>query len=121
VVTKDSGINTLSNRLGRGCAMLEALGRMTDVTSNTDGRGITARRPIGAVLSVALSVALWFAPLHLDLTAKHALAVACFIIVAWITEVLPHARTGIIGCYLLWALNVVEFKVASTDSTDQGP
>jgi sodium-dependent dicarboxylate transporter 2/3/5 len=75
----------------------------------------------GTALSVGLPIALWFAPLRLDLTEKHALAITVFMIVAWITEALPHAVTGIIGCYLFWVLNVVGFEAAFSGFADQTP
>jgi len=81
----------------------------------------SARMLIGGVLSVGLPCALWFAPLRMDLTEKHALAIASFMIVAWITEVLPHAVTGIIGCYLFWVLKVVGFEAAFSGFADQTP
>jgi sodium-dependent dicarboxylate transporter 2/3/5 len=81
----------------------------------------SARMLIGGVLSVGLPCALWFAPLPMDLTEKHALAIASFMIVAWITEVLPHAVTGIIGCYLFWVLKVVGFEAAFSGFADQTP
>ncbi len=76
---------------------------------------------VGWILSLGLPAALWFAPVRLDLTAKHALAVASFMIVAWITQVLPHAVTGIIGCYLFWVLKVVGFESAFGGFADQTP
>ena len=76
---------------------------------------------IGGVLSIGLPIALWFAPLRLDLTEKHALAITIFMIVAWITEALPHAVTGIIGCYLFWVLKVVGFEAAFSGFADQTP
>jgi sodium-dependent dicarboxylate transporter 2/3/5 len=81
----------------------------------------SARLLIGGVLSVGLPCALWFVPLPMDLTEKHALAIASFMIVAWITEVLPHAVTGIIGCYLFWALKVVGFEAAFSGFADPTP
>src|SRR5271155_3155273 len=81
----------------------------------------SARTLIGWVLSVGLPIALWFAPIRLDLTEKHALAIASFMIIAWITEVLPHAVTGIIGCYLFWVLKVVAFDSAFSGYADQTP
>ena len=76
---------------------------------------------IGGVLSLGFPCALWFAPLRMDLTEKRALAIASFMIVAWITEVLPHAVTGIIGCYLFWVLKVVGFEAAFSGFADQTP
>src|SRR6266851_4115774 len=81
----------------------------------------SARMLIGGVLSLGLPCALWFAPLRMDLTEKHALAIASFMIIAWITEVLPHAVTGIIGCYLFWVLKVVGFEAAFSGFADQTP
>ncbi len=75
----------------------------------------------GTALSIGLPIALWFAPLRLDLIEKHALAITIFMIVAWITEALPHAVTGIIGCYLFWVPNVVGFEAAFSGFADQTP
>src|SRR6202166_199340 len=82
---------------------------------------LSTRMLIGGVLAVGLPTALWFAPLRMDLTEKHALAIASFMIIAWITEALPHAVTGIIGCYLFWVLNVVGFEAAFSGFADQTP
>ena len=81
----------------------------------------SARKLVGAILSIGLPCALWFAPLRMDLTEKHALAISSFMIIAWITEVLPHAVTGIIGCYLFWVLKVVGFEAAFSGFADQTP
>src|SRR5260370_31565978 len=40
---------------------------------------------------------------------------------AWITEALPHAITGLIGCYLLWVLGVVKFGVAFNGFATETP
>ncbi len=42
-------------------------------------------------------------------------------IITWITEVLPHALTGLVGCYLFWALKVVKFETAFSGFADQTP
>ncbi len=81
----------------------------------------SARKLIGYVLGAAVPVGLWVAPLPLDATAKHALAVASFMIIAWITETLPHALTGLVGCYLFWVLGVVKFGTAFGGFADQTP
>jgi len=76
---------------------------------------------IGRILAVVIPVALWFAPLNLDPTVQRALAITSFIIVAWITEALDHALTGLIGCYLYWALGVVKFETAFSGFADDTP
>ncbi|HKQ73735.1 MAG TPA: SLC13 family permease [Blastocatellia bacterium] len=86
--------------------------------AGVEGAGADARLQtswrvfIGRILCVVVPITIWFAPLELELTAKRALAIALFIIIAWITEALDHALAGLIGCYLFWALGVVKFNVA---------
>jgi solute carrier family 13 (sodium-dependent dicarboxylate transporter), member 2/3/5 len=65
-----------------------------------------------ALLVTLVPAALWFAPLPIDLRARHAIAICAFLILGWVTEVLDHGLTGLIGCYLFWALGVVRFDVA---------
>jgi hypothetical protein len=50
------------------------------------------RKVVGGILTIGVPLAVWFLPLPLEANAKHALAVASFMIIAWITEVMPHAR-----------------------------
>src|SRR2546426_3600897 len=90
---------------------------------------IAAREPVrvswrvitGRILCVVIPIVLWFAPLDLELTIKHALAIASFMIIAWITEALAHALTGLIGCFLFWALKVVKFDIAFGGFADETP
>ena len=81
----------------------------------------SARTVIKGLLCLAIPLAFWFVPFPMDPRAKHAIAVASFMILAWITEVLPHAVTGIIGCYLFWVLKVVGFESAFGGFADQTP
>jgi anion transporter len=55
---------------------------------------------------------IWFAPLPIEPATKHGLAIASFMLIAWIIEPIDHAVTGLIGCFLFWALGVVQFGVA---------
>ncbi len=83
--------------------------------------GRSARNVIGGLLALVVPIGLWFAPLRLEATPKHALAVASFMIIAWISEVMPHAVTGLIGCYLFWVLGVAKFDLAFGGMVDQTP
>jgi len=90
--------------------------------AGTAGRSLTSpRKLIGYILAAAVPIALWFSPLRLDPTAKHALAVSAFMIIAWITEILPHAVTGLAGCYLFWVLRIANFETAFGGYADQTP
>ena len=84
-------------------------------------RHAVGRKVIGAILTIAVPVGVWFAPLPLEMNARHALAVASFMIVAWIAEPLPHALTGLAGCYLFWVLKIVDFETAFSGFADQTP
>jgi anion transporter len=77
--------------------------------------GVTENRTvvqIGRVLALVVPIALWFAPLPLERPAQKAIAITSFMIIAWITHALDHAVTGLIGCYLFWALGVVKVEIA---------
>ena len=84
-------------------------------------RGVASRKVIGAALTIGVPFALWFSPLPLAMNSRHALAVASFMIVAWIAEPLPHALTGLAGCYLFWVLKIVNFETAFSGFADQTP
>ena len=42
-------------------------------------------------------------------------------VLAWITEEVDHAVTGLIGCFLFWALGVVRFDVAFSGFANDTP
>src|SRR6476661_2372579 len=74
-----------------------------------------------AVPTVTIPLMLWFLPLHLEPKAQHAIAITLFMILAWATEVLDHGLTGLIGCYLFWALKIVSFDVAFSGFANDTP
>jgi sodium-dependent dicarboxylate transporter 2/3/5 len=67
---------------------------------------------VAVTLTLGVPLILWFAPLGVEPHAQHALAIASFMIGAWITHSLDHGIAGIIGCYLFWMLGVVRFQSA---------
>jgi anion transporter len=74
-----------------------------------------------AGLVIGVPLVLWFLPLNLDQEAQQAIAVSLFMILAWATEVMDHGITGLIGCYLFWALGIVKFDVAFSGFADDTP
>ena len=74
-----------------------------------------------ALPTVTIPVVLWFLPLHMEPQAHHAIAIALFMILAWATEVMDHGLTGLVGCFLFWALGVVKFDVAFSGFADDTP
>ncbi len=89
-----------------------ASGHVERPSGSAEHPGAASRKLIGRILAVLLPVALWVAPLNLTPIVKHTLAIVTFMIIAWITEALTHALTGLIGCYLFWALRVTSFGIA---------
>ncbi|OFW42750.1 MAG: hypothetical protein A3J28_01285 [Acidobacteria bacterium RIFCSPLOWO2_12_FULL_60_22] len=76
---------------------------------------------LGAILGIFCLLLLWYAPLPLEPRTQHALAVAGFMVIFWIAEVIPHAMTGLIGCWLFWALGVVPPRVAFGGFSSEAP
>jgi solute carrier family 13 (sodium-dependent dicarboxylate transporter), member 2/3/5 len=74
-----------------------------------------------AALVLVVPSVLWFLPFQLEPTAQHAIAISVFMILAWATEILDHGLTGLIGCYLFWALRIVKFDVAFSGFADDTP
>src|SRR5437763_1605972 len=60
-------------------------------------------------------------PLRLEPNAQHAIAIALFMILAWATELMDHGLTGLVGCYLFWALKIVTFDVAFSGFANDTP
>src|SRR5579884_2714878 len=76
---------------------------------------------LGAALGIVAVPAIWFAPFHLEPRAQHALAVGAFMVIFWIVEVIPHAMTGLVGCWLFWALKIVPAEVAFRGFSNENP
>src|SRR5260370_8329273 len=98
-------------------------GFLPGIGSRPDGEDLTrGRRKLSIlILIAAISAAFWFLPLHLDPAPQHAIALSVFMILAWATEVMDHGLTGLVGCYLFWALGVVKFDVSFSGFADVTP
>src|SRR5262245_18706613 len=75
----------------------------------------------GALLGVMAAIALWYVHLPLEPKAQQAVAIATVLITFWITEILPHAITGLLGCWLFWTLGVVPPRVALGGFSSDAP
>jgi anion transporter len=95
---------------------------MTSDSQSASGAGLSAPARRGAqLLCVIVPLIVWFAPVPAEATTRHALAIAAFMVLAWITEPMDHAISGLIGCFLFWALDVVRFNVAFSGFADSTP
>jgi len=73
---------------------------------------------LAQALCVLVPLAIWFMPIDIAPNTKHALAIAMFMVVAWITHALDYTVAGFIGCFLFWALRIVRFDVAFAGFAD---
>ena len=94
---------------------------VTQAPPPSQAASIDARRLLGVVPAVAIPIAFWFLPLNLEPKAQHAIAITLFMILAWATEIMDHGLTGLIGCYLFWALKIVSFDVAFSGFANDTP
>src|SRR6267143_1202378 len=77
------------------------------------------RRTAGLLAILAAgAIAFWFLPLGIAPQAHKALAVGLFMIAAWMTQVLDHGVTGILGCFLFWMLGIAKFETAFSGFAD---
>src|SRR5262245_6441358 len=74
-----------------------------------------------ALLGVMAAITLWHVHLPLAPNAQHSVAIATLLISFWITEILPHAITGLLGCWLFWTLGVVGPRVAFGGFSSDAP
>lgn len=74
-----------------------------------------------AIAGVLAAIILWSAHLPLEPPAKHSVAIAVLLIAFWTTEILPHAITGLLGCWLFWTLGVVTPRVALAGFSTDAP
>jgi sodium-dependent dicarboxylate transporter 2/3/5 len=75
----------------------------------------------GALLGMMAAIVLWHIHLPLEPKAQQAVAIAILLITFWITEILPHAITGLLGCWLFWTLGVVPPRVALGGFSSDAP
>jgi len=57
-------------------------------------------------------------PLGIDPVMHTALAIAAFMILMWMTQVLDHGIAGILGCFLFWMSGVARFDTAFSGFAD---
>jgi anion transporter len=55
------------------------------------------------ILAPLVCISLWYAPTHEAPAAQHAIAIAAFMIVLFVTEPVDHATAGFAGLLLFWA------------------
>jgi sodium-dependent dicarboxylate transporter 2/3/5 len=101
---------------------------MNSPAPNTGGTGQQPSLPLyrrlaslNFVICVLIPTGLWFAPLGLAPQTQHGLAIVCFMVMAWITQVVEFAIAGLFGCFLFWALGVVRFNVAFSGFASETP
>lgn len=67
---------------------------------------LSRKQVAGLILAPLALVSLWFTPTHPSPLAQHALAIAAFMIVLFVTEAVEHAVAAFTGLLLFWASGV---------------
>ena len=67
---------------------------------------------VGGIAAIVIPLIVWFSPLGLDPMIPHAIAITTFMVISWMTEIMDHAITGLVGCFLFWALKVAPIDLA---------
>src|SRR6266446_4622332 len=81
--------------------------------------GASDLRAAGLLAALAAgAVVFWLLPLGIAPQAHKALAVGLFMIAAWMTQVLDHGISGILGCFLFWTFGAARFETAFSGFAD---
>jgi anion transporter len=89
--------------------MSTAEAKIADVPK-TSARTFDHWRVAKAAAAVLIPLAIWLAPLGIDQNMHAAISISAFLIIAWMTELMEYAATGLFGLMLFWF-----FEVADTD------
>src|SRR5687767_10763673 len=90
--------------------MSTAEAKIADVPKTT-ARTFDHWRVVKAAAAVAILLAIWLAPLPIDRAMHAAIAISAFLIIAWMTELMEYAATGLIGLMLFWMFEVADTEV----------
>ena len=90
--------------------MTTAEGKLADVPKPRT-RTLDHWRLLKAAAAIGLPLAIWLAPFAIDDGMRAAIAISAFLIIAWMTELMEYAATGLIGLMLFWVFEVAEPEV----------
>ena len=94
----------------------DVIAASSDTVASRDLRSLAA-----LILMAAVCFGFRMLPLGIEPGAHSALAVGMFMILAWMTQVLDHGVTGILGCFLFWMFGIVRFETAFSGFADTSP
>ena len=90
--------------------MSTAEAKIADVPK-TSVRTFDHWRVVKVAAAVAIPLAVWLAPLPMDRNMHAAIAISTFLIIAWMTELMEYAATGLLGLMLFWFFDVADETV----------
>src|SRR5438132_11836189 len=94
---------------------------LSTAASRRDSSSLDSRDLLRIAPPILIPIVFWFLPLNLEPKAQHAIAISLFMILGWATEIMDHGVIGLTGCYLFWALKVVNFEVAFSGFANDTP
>src|SRR5262245_37703520 len=90
--------------------MTTAEAKIADVPK-TGARSFDHWRVVKVAAAAAIPLAIWLAPFPIDSTMHAAIAISAFLIIAWMTELMDYAATGLFGLMLFWFFEVADASV----------
>ena len=83
--------------------------------------GIDTLRALFTAISIGVPVLIWFAPFGIEPAAQHAMAISCFMILAWMTNIMEYGAAGLIGCLLFWTIGGAKLETAFSGFVNDTP
>ena len=68
-------------------------------------------RVLKVAAAFGIPILIWLAPFPIDPRMQAAIAISTFLIIAWMTEVMEYAATGLVGLMLFWIFGIAEEDV----------
>jgi len=90
--------------------MSTAEAKIADVPK-AGARTFDAVRLLKVAAAFGIPLLIWLAPLSIDARMQAAIAISAFLIIAWMTEVMEYAATGLIGLMLFWIFGIADEEI----------
>ena len=90
--------------------MSAAEAKIADVPK-TEAPAFDHWRMVKVAAAAIVPLAIWLAPLPIDRTMHAAIAISAFLIIAWMTELMDYAATGLLGLMLFWFFDIADESV----------
>ena len=90
--------------------------------ATADVRGAQDTKAFACVLiGIAVAIITYFLPLGLNEVTRRVMAVSVFVLLMWMTEAIPLAVAGLLGCWAYWVLAGIPVTKVFSGFTNDSP